>query len=72
MFNVKANKKLVQQHTFISKEKVVTLKDLQKIANCDKDKINAANINTLVGEMKKLMVRVILLCHSSGVTLHYL
>ena len=69
MFNVKANKKLVQQHTFKSKEKVVTLKDLQKIANCDKDKINAANNYQHFGRRNE---KVDGKGHSSGVTLHYL
>ena len=34
--------------------KVVTLKDLQNIADHDKDKMNAVSVNTLVEEMKKV------------------
>ena len=54
MLNVKANKKLVQQHIFKSTGKVVSLKDLQNIADRDKDKMNPVNVNTLVEEMKKV------------------
>ena len=55
MLNVKANKKLVQQHLFKQTGKLVTLKDLQNIADHNKDKMSAVNVSTLVEEM---MVRV--------------
>ena len=54
MLNAKANKKLVQQHIFKSTGKAVTLKDLQNIADHDKDKMNAVSVKTLVEEMKKV------------------
>ena len=46
---MKANKELVQQHIFTQ-----TLKDLQNIADHDKDKMSTVNVSTLIEEMKKV------------------
>ena len=53
MLGVKANKKMVQQHIFKQSGKVVTLKDLQNIADKDKSSTDV-NVNTLVEAMKKV------------------
>ena len=42
MLNVKANKKMIQQHVYQQSGKVVTLKDLHNIAS-DANKVNVEN-----------------------------
>jgi len=54
MLNVKANKKMVQQHIFKKTGKVVTLKDLHNIASKDKLSNEVGDVATLVEEMKKV------------------
>ena len=53
MLEVKANKKMVQQHIFKQSGKVVILKDLHNLASKDK-RNEVINVSTLVEEMKKV------------------